>query len=85
MAVLPDADRAALWADFMRDRSAARDALGLTKADLRAAVNALDDFLHNNAAAVNSAIPLPARTALTTAQKALLLQYVVSKRYLSGV
>lgn len=84
MAVLSDPDRAALWAEFMRDRSGARDPLALTKADLRAAVNAVDDWLNNNAAALNSAIPQPARGALSTPQKALLLQFVVSRRYLSG-
>jgi len=85
MAVLSDTDRAQLWADFMRDRSAARDPLGLSKAELRAAADALDQFLSDNAAAINSAIPQPARSALTTPQKALLLQYVIQKRYLAGV
>lgn len=83
MAVLADQDRFDLWADYMRD--AAVDAMGaVTKADLRAAVNALDVFLNDNAAAINSAIPQPARAQLTSAQKALLLMYVVSKRYLKG-
>lgn len=84
MAVLADGDRAALWAEFMQLASNNRDALPLTKADLRAAVNGLDDFLNTNAAAINSAIPQPARAALSTAQKALLLQYVVARRYLAG-
>jgi hypothetical protein len=84
MAVLSENDRALLWAEFMRDRSGARDPLSLTKADLRAAVNAVDDWLNTNAAAMNTAIPQPARGALTTPQKALLLQFVVARRYLSG-
>ena len=62
-----------------------RDRLGtlapLAKADLRAAVDAVDDFLDANAATINAAIPQPARGALTTKQKALLLMYVVAKRY----
>lgn len=83
MAVLSDNDRFALWADYMRD--AAVGALAaLTKAELRAAVDALDVFLNDNAATINNTIPQPARGALTSAQKALLLQYVVAKRYLSG-
>lgn len=84
MAILQDTDRALLWAEFMRDRSAARDPLLLTKADVRAAVDALDAFMNTNATAINTAIPQPARGALTTAQKALLLQFVVARRYLSG-
>ena len=46
--------------------------------------NALDDFLVTNAAAINSAIPLPARTSLTTAQKARLLRWVVTYRFIKG-
>ncbi len=85
MAVLPDPDRATVTAEFQQDVSAAREAFGaLTKADIRAATNAIDDFLNTNAAAMNSAIPLPARTALTTAQKARLFNRVVNKRYIVG-
>jgi hypothetical protein len=84
MAVLADTDRAQLWAEFMRDQSAAGAELALSKADLRAAADALDTFLNDNAAAINTAIPLPARTALSTSQKAKLLLFVISKRYLTG-
>lgn len=85
MAVLSDSDRAATLGDYLRELSAERVAVsGLTKADVRAAVNALDDFLNNNAAAINSAIPQPARTNLTAAQKARLLMFVIRKRYLTG-
>jgi len=81
MAVLPDNDRLAVWAQYMRE---SRDAHGaLTKADIRAAVDAIDGFLNTNAAAINSAIPQPARGALTTAQKARLLMYVIQRRYVA--
>jgi len=56
----------------------------VTKSDIRAAVNAIDDYLVSNAAAINTAIPQPARGQLTTSQKALLLTYVIRRRYLSG-
>lgn len=84
MAVLPDADRAGVWAEFMQRLSREAQGIAITKADLRAAVNALDDFLNTNAAAINTAIPQPARGSLTVAQKALLLMYVVARRYLAG-
>lgn len=84
MAVLSDPDRVALWADFMRNFPDG-ETCGITKTELRAAVNGLDDYLNTNAGAINSAIPQPARATLTTPQKARLLQYVVAKRYLSGV
>ena len=83
MAVLPDADRVVAWQEFLRGNQAEWGAL--TKADIRAAVDALDDFLNTNASAINSAIPQPARAQLTTAQKARLLVFIVERRYLSGV
>lgn len=82
MAVLDETNRAAVWAEYMRKLSSDGESIGVTKPELRAAVNALDTFLEDNAAAINSAIPQPARSALTTTQKALLLNYVVTQRYI---
>lgn len=78
MAVLPDNDRADVWADFMRKISDARESCAVNKTDLRAAVDALDSFLETNAAAINGAIP---RANLTAAQKARILAYVALKRW----
>lgn len=89
MAVLPDPDRFDVWADFMRKSQTSitltSDVTGITKAELRAAVDAVDDWVNTNAAAFNLAIPQPARGALTASQKAALLTYVVAKRYIKGV
>ena len=84
MAVLANADRLEVWAEYMREMSGNAEATSLTKADLRAAVNALDDFFNANAGTINAAIPQPARGALTTAQKARLLVYVIRQRYIKG-
>ena len=84
MAVLSDPARIEVWAESMRDMSSAAESVGITKADLRAAVNALDDYLNTNATAINTAIPLPARTALTSPQKARLMMLVIRRRYLDG-
>jgi len=81
MAVLTDTDRFNLWAKYMSDAGSERQGLPLSKVDLRAAVNAIDDWVDTNTAAFNSAIPQPARGALTTKQKANLLLYVVTQRY----
>lgn len=78
MAVLTDQSRVALWAEFMQRNS---EPISITKQDLRAVVNAMDDWINTNAASLNQAIPQPARGALSASQKALLLQYVVEKRY----
>lgn len=82
--LLSDADRAALHALFMSDASRSRDPLPLFKADLRSAVDAIDGWADANKASFNAAIPLPARTVLTAAQKADLLVYVVRRRYEEG-
>lgn len=84
MAILSDSDRAATWAELMQEWNSVREPVALTKADLRAAVDAIDTWLNDNAASANSAIPQPARAALTATGKALLLVHVVRRRYLSG-
>lgn len=81
MAVLSDQNRSGVWAAYMEDTSRDRGPLPLTKADLRAAVDAIDAWVDTNASAFNSAIPQPARGALTSKQKAGLLLYVVKRRY----
>jgi hypothetical protein len=81
MAVLSEQARAEVWAGHMR---ANEQAFNLSKADLRAAVNAIDGWIDSNAAALNAVIPQPARSALTTSQKAQLLTLVVARRYIEG-
>lgn len=81
MAVLSDNDRAALMQKFAQDMSSTRTAVSIVKADLRAAVNTIDDWVDTNASAFNTAIPQPARGALTTQQKAKLLWYVMQRRF----
>lgn len=83
MAALSAQDRLEGAGEFMRD-PATGTMTACTKADIRAAFNALDDFLVANAAAVNNAIPQPAKANLTTSQKAQLLCAVVTKRYIKG-
>ena len=79
MAVLTDAQRRELWAEYQRSGTGPMGAL--TKNDLRAAVDAIDNWVDTNSAAFNSAIPQPARGALTARQKAALLMFVVSRRF----
>ena len=78
MAVLDSESRVQLLGDWMRTNT---EALGITKPDLRAAVSALDVFFDTNATAINNAIPQPARSSLSVAQKAKLITYVIMKRY----
>lgn len=84
MAALITQDRIDTWADFMRLISSEREPISITKTELRAAVDAVDDWLEANKTSFNSALPLPARTSLTAPQKARLLMIVVAKRHLKG-
>jgi hypothetical protein len=85
MAALGSPDRIAVGAAFQADASIAREGFGaVLKSDLQAAVAAVDDWVVANAASFNTAIPLAARNALTAAQKARLLMYVVKRRYETG-
>ena len=80
METLLDVDRAEAHADLMRDPSLG--SVSILKADLRACVNAADQYLSDNQAAMNLALPLPGRTLLTPAQKALVYIYAIQRRYL---
>jgi hypothetical protein len=84
MATLTTAKQKELWAELMQALSSAGETAALTKPDLLAAVTALDAFMDTNASAINNAIPQPARSALTTAQKARLLMLVLKYRYTEG-
>lgn len=82
MAALTEAERLACRAAWNDLNSGERlDIAGLTKPDILAAIVALDSFFDTNATAINNAIPLPARTAMTTRQKAFLVSAVIRKRY----
>ena len=81
MAALSSENRAEIHAEWMRLND---ESISITKADLRAAVDALDNFLESNAAAVNNAIPQPARGALSARQKAWILALVIERRFKVG-
>lgn len=53
---------------------------GITKPDLKAAVDATDDWLEANSTSFNSALPQPFRGAASLPQKTFLLCYVAMRR-----
>lgn len=85
MAVLSAQDRLDGAGEFLQGRTQERDPVVGVKADIRAAFNAMDVWMQDNAASLNAAIPLPARTALTQPQKAKLFQKVIEWRYLRNI
>lgn len=79
MAALPIQDRANITAEAQRTPECPG---GVTKAQLRAVVDALDDYWEaTGAAAANAAIPQPQRGILSARQKAFLFQRVLERRY----
>jgi len=82
MAVLTETERAACWAEFMHDPANINAAAsGLTKAQIRAAVDATDQWIDDNATSFNNALPAAVRTALAAKQKAILYSIVSLRRY----
>lgn len=82
MAVLADADRKAIYATFMSDSSGIHEHLGdMLKADLRALVNAVDQWIDDHAADFNNALPEPGKTQLTTKQKVKIFVEVAERRW----
>lgn len=64
------------WKRLVDDRLVKDGAVLLSKADLVAAATALQDYLWTNRTAVNTALPVASRNALTTDQKLTLLAIV---------
>lgn len=81
MAALSNAERRVLWASFMEELSIGREALPLTKPELRAVVNAIDGWLDANAGSLNSAIVAAGGGALAVKQRVRLAVYVLRSRY----
>lgn len=82
MARLSNETRGIVWAEFMSQISSRREFFGgLSKEDLRAAVDAIDEWIEDNMASFNSAIGQLARDALTTKQKIELFFAIVKKRW----
>lgn len=78
MAILSDTDRARTLAGIMRHPQNASGAY--SKADFRAALNATDQWIEDNQAAFNAALPLPFRTQATIVQKTLMFCFVAMRR-----
>lgn len=81
MAVLSEADRREAAREWIK--KAFRDlnvTANMTTTEIKAAVDATDDWCEENAAAFNSTLPAAFRTTATMPQKALMLAYVAMKR-----
>ena len=81
MAILSASDRTAIRSLVGLDLSRTRESIAITKVQLQAAIDATDQWIDDNAAAYNAALPAAARNGLTAAQKARLFMAVTRKRF----
>lgn len=77
MAILDATARARTTAQWMRENL---EASAFTKADLVAAIAAVDDWVEANQTSYNTALPQPFRSSATAAQKVTVLAYVLWRR-----
>jgi len=85
MATMTDNDRIAAWAEYVQGLSAEIDmSPGTLLTEVRAAINATDQWMDDNAASFNNALPEPFRTWATSRQKTQLLMLVVLRRFNTG-
>lgn len=75
---LSAADRQLVTNQLMRDNTGPVGTM--TKAELRTAVNATDDWIDANQAAWISTLPAAVQSATTAAQKTMLFSYVLARR-----
>ena len=82
MAVLTDVKRSEVWGKIMQWMSADRIGItGMTKQDLRDALNATDAWIDANVASFNNALPNAAKVNLTAKQKLNLFSAVADARW----
>lgn len=81
MATLTSEQRREAWREWMDSASRLGIECAITKAELRAAFDDVDTFFENNKAAINNALPEPAKSALSPQSKALMLAILLRVRY----
>jgi hypothetical protein len=83
MAVLSSAEQVAAWQEFSSAASSRQELIGttMTKHEVLATAEAIDQWIDDNIAAFNSAIPEPGRSQLTAKQKAEIFMYIVRRRW----
>ncbi len=82
MAVLTNNDRKKIWAEYMGEVSSNKGTFGtMLKADIRDAINAIDQWIDDNQTSFNNSLPEPAKTQLTAKQKVKLFMEVAKRRW----
>ena len=85
MAILPSATLDEISSEYKSDVSELHEEHpGVTSDDIRAAIAAVDQWVEDNKASYNTALPTAAQTNLTATQKSRLLTYVIARRFQEG-
>lgn len=66
--------------ELQRVISDARLEIGISKAEIRATVNAIDAWVDANATSFNNALPAGPRAVLTAKQKMFVFEYILRER-----
>ena len=77
MALLSDTDRQRTAYAWARSQI---ETVTFTRSQLKAAVDAADQWVEDNQTSFNTALPIPFRTNATLTQKVILLAYVLWRR-----
>lgn len=84
MATMTAAQQRDCWADAMERWSADRKSIPATKGVFLNGIEAIDQWISDNAASFNAALPAVLRNNLTTPQKVELFVFVLRSRFLNG-
>ncbi len=80
MAVLDNAERTQIWRGLQRYASNERLQIDINNVVLRTAIDNTDQWIEDNQAAFNAALPAAAQSGLTTAQKTLMFCAIAAMR-----
>jgi hypothetical protein len=81
MAAMTTQDRIDCAAEWMREN---KIEIGILKTDVRAMINAIDDYVVANAIAFNNTLPTAAKNGLSTSEKARAFAKVLEWRFKKG-
>jgi len=83
--LLSEQERDNLSQDYMRTTSRLHSDLGIClKADIRAAIDALDSYIDGEASSIDASLPATFRNEAGDSEKSLLLQMLTATRYTVG-
>lgn len=84
MATLSEGARQEIWRKLMKQWSKDHTPTSLLAVEVKAAVDAVDQWIDDNAVSYNNALPAAAKAAMSAGEKARLLSMVALARFTGG-